>query len=477
MFRTNGSFCPAQPPGSRSPAPTATGQMAQAQPLPNSGHRSGKTLAAILASRLIDARLTIIVAVNNTLVGWEEEILNAFPMSKVILKSKGNISVDNALPTYVVLNFEAFQQPGSSNMVRALAEQNKIDFIVLDEIHSVKQRAFAETKRRQVIGGLLSLASERNPDLRVLGMSATPVVNNLKEAVSLIEMVSGTTYPDLETGATIANAVAVHEKLVVLGVRYKPRYDLQVRTVYKELSGDDIVDKLGSVKKGDVLGIEQILTSAKLNYIVDSSRPGTIVFTIYVEGIVEILRAALEAAGFRVGVFTGDNKTGLKSFVQKKVDVLIGSSTLGTGVDGLQHVCNRLVIATLPWTSAGYEQLLGRIYRQGSKFETVDVIIPQVVLDHEGDRWSWDIQRKHRIEFKRSLADATVDGSIPDGVLESPEQMFLQARKALHGWIDRLERGDVVQAIPQSKLEIPLLEDLKSDSIRRLGDFSRLNSR
>ena len=54
------------------------------------------------------------------------------------------------------------------------------------------------------------------------------------------------------------------------------------------------------------------------------------------------------------------------------------------GVDGLQEVCNRLIVATPPWTSAGYEQLKGRVHRQGSKFARVDVIIPSGVPGTNG---------------------------------------------------------------------------------------------
>ena len=60
---------------------------------------------------------------------------------------------------------------------------------------------------------------------------------------------------------------------------------------------------------------------------------------------------------------------------QGKVDVLISSVPVGTGVDGLQYVCNRMIVISLPWTSAEYEQLIGRLYRQGSAFDKVEVII------------------------------------------------------------------------------------------------------
>jgi len=98
-----------------------------------------------------------------------------------------------------------------------------------------------------------------------------------------------------------------------------------------------------------------------------------------------------------VGLFTGiedtkERDSAKQKFIARKIDILIGTAPIGTGVDGLQYVCDRLIIASLPWTHAEYEQLVGRIYRQKSAFTKVEVIIPQVILDHQGDIWSWDRQ-------------------------------------------------------------------------------------
>ena len=46
----------------------------------------------------------------------------------------------------------------------------------------------------------------------------------------------------------------------------------------------------------------------------------------------------------------------------------------------------------------------------------------------------------HRIQYKKTLADAALDGVIPEGELASPETMFKQAREALQAWIARVEQ-------------------------------------
>ena len=56
-------------------------------------------------------------------------------------------------------------------------------------------------------------------------------------------------------------------------------------------------------------------------------------------------------------------------------------------MDKLQHVCNRLVINVLPWTAAEFEQLIGRIHRQGQK-RNVAVVIPITHADVNGQELS-----------------------------------------------------------------------------------------
>ncbi len=442
-----------------------------------SGVGAGKTLSAILASRVIDARLSVIVAFNSTVEPWEKRIKETFPDSIIHVKERGAVRADSAKHTYLVLNFETFQQPDSAAMVRRLVEQHQIDFVVLDEIQSVKQRTPKVTsKRRQVVAGLLFAASEKNPNLCVLGMSATPVINNLYEAKALLELVKGVEFDDLKTFSSIANASAMHEKLILYGIRYCPRYSQTIETDFKEISGNDYLPRLLKVKKGAILELERILLDAKLETIIASLKKGTLVYTHYLTGLVAPLRRAIEKAGFKVGYFTGEDKSGLEPFKQGKIDVLIGSVPVGTGVDGLQYVCNRMIAVSLPWTSAEYEQLVGRLYRQGSAFDKVEVVIPQVVLENDGNVWSWDKMRMHRIQYKKTLADAALDGVIPEGELASPETMFKNAREALQAWIARVEQEGLT-TIDRAKLRVPLPEEQARVIQRRFGDLSAMNSR
>jgi hypothetical protein len=400
-----------------------------------SGTGAGKTLSAVLASRVIDAHLTLVVAANATLETWARTIRETYPDSVVYIKERELPEIDPVQHTYLVLNYESFQQPWSAAFVSALTGKHHIKFIVLDEIQLSRRRNHsAESLRRRILSGLLAEAAS-NPDLHVLGLSATPLINDLHEARSLLELVTSLDFNDLETYPVVRNAIRIHEKLIVHGLRFRPRYTQTVEERFIEIDGRPHVEAIRAVPPRGLLEMERALLEIKRPALSDLVRPGTLFFTNFVTGIIPLLTDLVTDAGCRVGVYTGEEKSGLEDFLRGEVDVLIGSTPIATGVDGLQRVCNRLVFVNLPWTSAEYEQIIGRLHRQGSVFDKIEVVILQVVL-RDGDRvWSYDVRRLQRVRYKRTLADAAVDGIIPQGELTSPEFMQQQSLRALEEWL------------------------------------------
>jgi len=109
--------------------------------------------------------------------------------------------------------------------------------------------------------------------------------------------------------------------------------------------------------KSNPLAIEKFLTDARIPEIIELIDGQTIIYTEYVEDIIKKLSEAIENAGYSFGLYTGFDRSGLAKLLGKKVQVLIASRPLSVGVDGLQHICNRLIINTLPWTNAQYQQV------------------------------------------------------------------------------------------------------------------------
>ena len=436
---------------------------------------TGKTIGGILSSRIIDAHLTIIICPLDTVPNWHGEIKHVFPDSRVTIKNFNPHWTDvEGGHHYILLNHEMFQQPSTPVHIRQLLERYQIDFIIVDEIHRCKQRGDDPSKRRQMVLALITNAAEKNPDLHVLGMSATPVINNLKEGKSLVELVTGVERSDLSEKATLNNCMRLHQAFVTLGIRSRVKPKINIKRVTLPVDCTYLVDEIRE-EGTSILKMEQILTRARIPAILKELCPKTIIYTHYVEGIVDQLKEAIESEGWTVGFHMGGDKSGRNSFIDGSIDILIASSAMATGVDGFQRVCDRLILNIPPWTSAELEQLEGRLNRQGQVHDTLTILMPVTYGLDDGERWSWDEGRLARLQNKQTVADAAVDGVMPEGQLRSESQAFRDLRK----WLERLKSGKQKSVI-RPKIFVPLPDVDPSDVRRRnvqYGDFSRMNAR
>ena len=447
-----------------------------------SGTGAGKTVAGALASRVADRKHTLIICNNSTVKQWCDEIRAAFPDSVVRTGLDGPAEGRHV---YTILNYEKFQISSRTALPSRLARYG-IDFIILDEIQLAKQRDKRTVSyRSKSISALLSLLRdgdeelqiEGNEDLHVLGMSATPVINNLTEARKLLEMVTGKGFADLAPQATINNALAVYRALMTNGFRHLPNYDIKLHTVPLEAVRNDLRGELIEATSEGILAIEQALLPAKLERARPYFRPGTLVYSYYVDEMIGPIRDYLEKdLGLSVGRFVGNDKSGLEPFKAGRVDVLVGSQPVGTGLDGLQERCDQIVVLSPPWTSAEYQQLEGRIWRQGSAFDEFSMIIPQVVLEDNGDEWSWDHNRWEVIKYKRTLSDCAVDGRIPEAQAISRDALLEDSREALDEWIRRVQENGL-QRIERERLMVPLPPELREKIRRRHGSWNDVHNR
>lgn len=452
-----------------------------------SGTGTGKTLSAILASRVIGAQMTVISCPNATVGGWSRTILNAFPNSDVCEKTWQPVWSDKLVPRYLVLNHELFQNRNESHL-KHFIQTNMIDFVVIDELHQVKQRDEGfESQRRRLLNGLITDVPENRPKPRVLGMSATPIINNLQEGKSLIELVSSLEHNDIGTAVNIQNCMKLYQKFTTMGFRMMPRYRSDRAPQIHPIDCTPYIQNLLELgHKPHPQQVEAVLVRARWPIIKRYLKPKTVVFTDYVKDIIPYLVEVIRQTGLSVGVYTGDEKLAteigyadmLDQFMRGDLDVLLASiKTVGTGVDGLQFVCNNVIFATLPWTATDYEQAVGRFDREGFKFNTLDIHIPKTysVLG-DGQEWSWCEAKLGRIENKRDIARAAVDGEIPDTSSQlTPEK----ATSYWMGWLKRIaEEG--LSEIERREIRVPLDESDQGESRRRFasyGDFSHLNAR
>ncbi len=441
-----------------------------------SGTGAGKTLSAILASRVIEAKVTLIVCPNDVVSHWDKNARQIFSDSIVVTgKDVFSAKRDEEKFQYWVLNYDKLNQESSVNDVSILGKQ-KIDFIVLDEIHFSKvTHDETKSKRRENLEFLLTLERKKNPNLKILGLSATPVVNNIREGKSLLELMSGKIYDDVSTKPTVPNAVTLYEKIIINSIRQKPDY--KISEIINEI--DVEAERPTGTSLADLnsrpLAIEQYLTDARIPEIIKRINGQTIIYTEYVgtaipkkPSILEKIGSVVKENGYSYGFYTGDDHTGLDRFLEKKIQVLIASRPISTGIDGLQSVCTNLIFNTLPWTHALYKQIIGRIVRTGQGKNKVN--IHHIKASIGG--YEYDEMKLNRLKFKRTLADCAVDGLLPEKNLVSAQQA---SREALR-WLARLERGEISCVTRRELNQILTPVEIKKRQ-SKYGDFAKQNQK
>lgn len=192
---------------------------------------------------------------------------------------------------------------------------------------------------------------ERNPGIKVLGMSATPVINDLMEGRSLIEIMSGKRYDDIAIRPTPSNTANLFAKLSLHSIRQKQKYAEEQKNFIEVQASKPDKSTIKQLKAHPLM-MEQILTETRIPEIIKNIQGKTIIYTEYVTKIVEKLHEAVQAAGYTCGLYTGNRRDDLTRFTKGNTQVLVASRPISVGVDGLQKICNRLIINTLPWTHA-----------------------------------------------------------------------------------------------------------------------------
>ena len=451
---------------------------------------TGKTLAGLLTGRIHSERnnsnhTTLIVCNNATVEGWKKSINEYFAWNNIYTKTTmtelnmNDITVIRGGTNYIIVNYEKFQQKDSENFVYHLVHEQNIGYVILDEVHNIKQREQEnESIRRNNVIKLITALREKNPDVMLSAMSATPIINNFYEPKAIIELLTGEIHKEIETTENIQNGIELYKLLTRHGLRYKGVKFVKENTDIRRINGNHLLSDIDGLDNGDILKTEQILLDDKLNNIKDDVKRGTLIYTHYVgRGIVNRIGKFVKELGFSVGYYVGGDKEGLELFKQGKIDVLIGSTPVGTGVDGIQKVCDRMIILNLPWTNADFKQLKGRVIdRTGCIFDKVDVIIPQVYMeDEEGNViWDWDNWRYERVKFKKTLMDLVLDGEIPEGKLPSKQKLLQDALVQLGVWKERIENGEILTT-QREELKVPLNPQVVETLKRKLGDFSEMN--
>ena len=418
-----------------------------------SGTGTGKTLSAVFAAQICGSQRVLISCPNGVIDSWRRCFESAYPSAMLHIKPDSWSLEEMGEGVHVVIvNHERFQDRFAQQLL-GFCVGFQADLIVIDEIHKSKRRTTeASSQRRKLMNEFIRISINLNPGLRVLGLSATPVINNLYEGRSLIELICQEPFEDISESVDLTSCMNLYQHFVVRGIRMNPGKMPRTEIRLHDVDATPLLPQIvRATKRGSFHDIEQLLVPAKINSLSAMLRRGskTVVFITYIKNTLEPLCNWLNANHFSFSVFTGDDKDAqeegfldsLDEFIRGRSEVLVATiQCAGTGIDGLQSVCNRAIFFQLPWTSTEFEQAVGRLDRDGTDFDSVSIHIPitDIALP-DGQRWSWCRSKLDRIESKRDIAKAAVDGEIPDAAtLITPSE----ASKYWLKWLDKLDASN-----------------------------------
>jgi hypothetical protein len=416
-----------------------------------SGTGTGKTLSAVFAAQVCGSQRILISCPNGVIDSWRRCLESAYPSATVHVKPDG-WELDELADgvNVVIVNHERFQDRFAQQLL-GFCIGYQADLVVIDEIHKSKRRfTDASSQRRKLMNEFIRISANINPDLRVLGLSATPVINNLYEGRSLIELICQETIDDVGEKVDLNSCMNLYQHFIVRGIRMNPGKLPRTEISLHEVDATPLLSEIvRATKRGSFHDVEQLLVAPKIKGLHGMLRHGSksVVFITYIKNTLQPLCKWLATNKFKFSVFTGDEKEAqdegfrdsLDEFIRSDSEVLVATiQCAGTGIDGLQSVCNNAVFFQLPWTSTEFEQAIGRLDRDGTDFDSVTIHVPitDIALP-DGQRWSWCRSKLDRIESKRDIAKAAVDGEIPDAAtLITPSE----ASKYWLKWLEKLDK-------------------------------------
>ena len=416
------------------------------------GTGTGKTLSAVFAAQVCGCRRILVSCPNGVISSWNRTFSSAYPDAVIHIRPDDWRLPELDSRTHVVIvNHERFQNQ-FSQLLLEFCLGFQADLIVIDEIHQAKQRdKDKSSQRRRLMDQFIFTSGNINSELRVLGLSATPVINNLLEGRSLIELVSQEALDGVDEEMDLNACMNLYQHFVVHGIRMNPGRLPRTELLLVDVDATSILPQvISATRRGSYHDVEQLLVQPKLDALKACLEPGqkTVIFITYIKSTLDPLCQWLKQHGYSYSIYTGSDKEAseagfvdsLDEFIRGSTDILVASiQCAGTGVDGLQSVCNSAVFLQLPWTSTEFEQAIGRLDRDGTEFDSIKIYLPITDIHlPNGERWSWCRSKLDRIRSKSDIAKAAVDGEVPEAAsMISPSQ----ASQYWLGWLKLLEQG------------------------------------
>jgi len=367
-----------------------------------------------------------------------------------------------------------------------------IDFVILDEAHFVKQR-FDDSEesnynrkanRRIYIQELLEQERRKNRKMKALFLSATPSINNVQEAKSLLEMVTGVKYDSIKNYSNIRNAVKCYTEFLPVSLNHVKRYNIKTKGKDEPITVEGFLPDYYTdeqIRKLSYLELDQIATKYRIPKIIEllkKCKGKSVIYSYYRTGVINQIQEALSkeinpetGEPYRVGFYTGLDKSGMvrktgkvdvdgneiieNPFILGEIDVLIATRAFGVGFDGVQEVCNNIFFNGFVFTYGDFEQIIGRLIRSGQFSDTVNVYLIFAKLNGV----AFDYELKYlRVKAKKSLGDCIKHGTLPKRIRIGKQDK--QRKRALDTMLKNKISGFPTKEKVERELETEAMKQL-----------------
>ena len=390
-------------------------------------------------------------------------------------------------PIFFILHYEELLNDEAVD--RLVAEQ--FDCLCIDEVHFVKQRGSQkETYRREALEKIRAAAQT------AIGLTGTPLVNELAEPLSLLQILSNqdrqfdyTRLSNHRMGdvadvfeAMLPHIVRRRKKDVLL---HLPLCDVRPVEIFLQ---DDLLEKIRTIgmwsraqASNALAELRKVALEAKLPSIRKCAELAKklLVLTYLRDEVSEQIYADLQ--DFFPGQVDQINGNVPKERRKEILDafrtsdglrILVGTiGTIGVGLtlfDPVQEqTAHEIVIADLPYTAAEFDQGIARLHREGQKHRViVDVLLTTTnALLRDGsplrtiDQRIWDL-----ILGKRELSDLAIDG------MYATTDAATKVRKALYRWLKQIrETGVEPLIVEQRSAELSAAQKWRGEIARLRG--------
>ncbi|WP_367390174.1 helicase-related protein [Lewinella sp. LCG006] len=179
-----------------------------------------------------------------------------------------------------------------------------------------------------------------------------------------------------------------------------------------------------------------------------------------------------EVAIFYGKVSKGRRETIKEGFLDGKIKIIIGSSTMREGVD-LQKFGTVLYNCFLDWNPTDHHQLMGRIWRFGNKFSHVRIVVP--LMENSSDIFTWQ-----KLSEKMSRLNSIWTRSGKSKLFEEKELNAEELKRGLINDPEEIVRWELEEqaSVLQGEFEIAVSNRDALEQAKELKDkFARLQTR